>query len=499
MPNEPVVLSFKLSVFPEQAAPGDEVTFTVEIVNNGQAPATGLLFSNTLPADFGNAQSGFKELEFDPQTRLLTWNGAQAGIPTLAPGQKINLTYTARMTGQRDEVQIIDSATLKADGLAEPLLAEAALTLVAPQKRLTMLGSQGGKAVGLNSHVQVTLPENAVDQLRGLLIQDLTDSALADQPWLKFALELRLPRPENAQPLITGSVEQDRLIPMEAVEAQFEQPVEIAVSFQGLADLSTLEADKTPFLVTLDEASGTWVRMPLKSIDREANQITAEVTHFSTWGAGIGSSFPAGASLLLFDSAYSDLFTGRARYSLPIWTPPGRNGMAPSLALSYSSGVADGVLGDVQAPWVGMGWSIDSVEIARKITNGACGAGCGSGSYGYENKFLLLFNGTGYELIPDGVMAGRYHTRSESFLYIQLHNNSLGNNTPAAQNATGEWWEVVQKDGTRWRLGWDNTTNRSEQLAAMKGYPGAASGAWAALGYAGSATDVVASRWRPTR
>ena len=74
--------------------------------------------------------------------------------------------------------------------------------------------------------------------------------------------------------------------------------------------------------------------------------------------------------------------------------------MAPNLALNYSSGTADGVLGDVQAPWTGMGWNVDSVEVARKITNGPCEP-CGSGSYGYENEFILLFNGNGHELITE--------------------------------------------------------------------------------------------------
>jgi len=163
---------------------------------------------------------------------------------------------------------------------------------------------------------------------------------------------------------------------------------------------------------------------------------------------------------LLYDSAYPDLFTGRTHFSIPIWTPQGRNGMAPPLSLSYSSNTANGILGDVQAPWVGMGWNVDLIEIARKITDGACNP-CGNGSYGYKNNFTLLINGTGYDLLPDAATPGRYHTKAESFLYIQLHNDDLGNNSPAAQNAGGEWWEVVQRDGTRWRLGWKAD---SEQL-----------------------------------
>jgi hypothetical protein len=234
----------------------------------------------------------------------------------------------------------------------------------------------------------------------------------------------------------------------------------------------------------------------LNSIDRDGNKTTSNGGQFSIWGAGIGSSTPQnGANVLLYDTFYPDLFTGRASLSIPIWTPAGRNGMAPSLGLTYSSKIADGLLGDVQSPWVGMGWNVDTLEIARKITNGDCNP-CGNGSYGYENSFLLLINGTGHELIPDGTTPGRYHTKTESFLYIQRHNDDLGNNIPAAQNASGEWWEVVQRDGTRLRLGWNAD---SEQLAAMAGYPGAASGTWSALGYAGHATDVVAFRWHVDR
>jgi RHS repeat-associated protein len=225
----------------------------------------------------------------------------------------------------------------------------------------------------------------------------------------------------------------------------------------------------------------------------DAGTVTTEIGSFSTLGGGIGSSTPQnGANILQYDNPYPDLFMGRVSYSLPIWTPPGRNGMAPSLRLTYSSGTANGVLGDIQAPWVGMGWNIDTVEIIRKITNGNCDP-CGNGAYGYENKFMLLLNGTGYELIPDGTTPGRYHTKIESFLYIQLHNDDLGNNAPTAANTSGEWWEVVQRDGTRFRLGWNAD---SEQLAAMAGYPGAATGTWSSLGYAGHATDVVALRWR---
>jgi RHS repeat-associated protein/uncharacterized repeat protein (TIGR01451 family) len=482
---------------PGQAKAGDQVTFSLKISNNGKTPVSGFHFSNHLPDGFTFISGGNKSLSFDARTGILTWDSDQG--MALQPGETLNLNYTVILAGLPMEAgQLVDTASLSADGLANPVLMETTLTLLGAGNSLTALDAKGGNAFGLNGHIQLNFPEKSLNASELVSIQDLgmgKPDANSGEPWLKFQLGLHSAQVQELSSTLSDgspSPEKDRLISLKSAEAKFDKPVELTVSFDGLTDLAALGAEQAPYLVTLDEDSGTWVRVPLKSIDRESNRITAELTHFSTWGVGLGSAFPNGAGALLFDKAYTSLFNGHSQYSIPIWTPAGRNGMAPSLALSYSSGTEDGVLGDVQAPWVGMGWNVDEVEIVRKITNGGCSP-CGGGSYGYENKFLLLFNGTGYELIPDGTTAGRYHTKAESFLYIQLHNDNLGNNSPAASNGSGEWWEVVEKDGTRWRLGWNAD---SEQLSAMKGYPGAASGTWATLGYAGHATNVVAGRWR---
>ena len=495
--SQPPTLSFNLSASSQQAAPGDTVLFTIQVTNTGTTDATSLQYSDTLPQAFGSAQDGFQGFNFDPQSRVLSWSGDTQNKTTLPAGQSMTLQYSVRLDpSMKDDIQIVDSALLSADGLTVPLASQAALTVLTPDKQLTAVGTQGGTARGLRGLVQVDLPQNALASNGDILIQDLRSSnpAPSQNPWMSFHLELHSPQVQTSQPQLH---EQDTFITFQGGgSAKFSEAVKLTVSLNGLTDLATLGADQAPFLVSLDDASGTWVHMPLNSIDRQANQITAEITHFSTWGVGIGPSFPTnGANVLLFGSAYPALFTGSSGYSIPLWTPPGRNGMAPSLALSYTGAAADGVLGDVQSSWVGMGWSIDTAEIDRKITNSYCNP-CGNGSYGYETSFILLLNGTSYDLVRDGTTPGRFHTKMESFLYIQRHNDSLGNNSPAANNATGEWWEVVEKDGTRWRFGFRTD---SEQLAAMKGYPGTNSGAWATLGYAGHATDVVAARWRVDR
>jgi RHS repeat-associated protein/uncharacterized repeat protein (TIGR01451 family) len=644
-------IQFDFSVSPAQANPGDEVTFTIIIKNNGKTEITGLIFSNVLPDQLRKPKSENGDFKFDTKTNTLTWKAGSKKDTgaVILPGETITLQYTATIDSQIDrDIQVVDEANLIMDGMVSPLMAVLELGIFPQDKKkeFTSLGPQGGKAEGVNGHVHVNIPGGELDATDGILIENLSKDVQPDQlPFIVFQLDVVSQEQENSlsvittvtppvvtttveptlsetvtatppvvlstvEPLSTATIsetatatpavstptpeslatdepvlspeapeeqalteiiepvssdltkeppletipetpsdvgltatstvtttptvepspavirtptlepsptlvisptvpltptivveetqapipaiqEQDAITFLQPEEVKFEKPVEITVSFDGLLELSELGAEYAPYLVTLDEQSGTWVNVPLKSVDRKNNTITAETTHFSTWGAGVGPSFK-GANMLLYHTPYPSLFTGSSNYSLPIWTPPGRNGMQPSLALSYSSGTADGVLGDVQAPWVGMGWSIDTVEIARKITNGAC-TPCGSGSYGYEDKFILLMNGAGYELIPNGITPDRYHTKNESFLYIQRHNDVLGNSSTA--NLTGEWWEVVEKDGTRWRLGWNTD---SEQLAAMKGYPGTnpPTGAWATLGYAGHAANVVASRWR---
>lgn len=104
----------------------------------------------------------------------------------------------------------------------------------------------------------------------------------------------------------------------------------------------------------------------------------------------------------------------------------------------------DGVLGDVQAPWVGEGWNIDDIEIVRQINTNEDG-------YGYANSFALTINGTMYKLIRDTNDFSHYFVDEDGFLYITRHNYALQNENGVI-NTTGEWWEVVTTDGTRYRL-----------------------------------------------
>src|SRR5258706_9585750 len=277
-PNTPAVapnLSLKFSTNPEQAQPGQEVVFSVSVVNTGQSAVDGIQFSNTLPEIFSYIDTKSKGVSFDSQTRELVWNNGNKDGAVLESGKSITFEYTVQVGSQVSDAQIVDTVNLTANGLDQPLTAETTLTLPGTDNSLTMIDTKGGAALGLGGRVTVELPAKSVDTEAGLAIQDLSQeqalSSTSDpqQPLLVFKLGLSEPRPEEAQlltptktPVLTPneesiSQETDRIIPFQAVEAKFEKPVEVTVSFDGLADLATLGADSAPFLATLDEKSGT--------------------------------------------------------------------------------------------------------------------------------------------------------------------------------------------------------------------------------------------------
>lgn len=78
-----------------------------------------------------------------------------------------------------------------------------------------------------------------------------------------------------------------------------------------------------------------------------------------------GRAFIGAAALIVFGSTALAVDYGRtagafsvsggvARYTIPIWTPPGPNGLTPSISLSYASGSGNGV--------GGVGWHISAVS-----------------------------------------------------------------------------------------------------------------------------------------
>jgi YD repeat-containing protein len=278
---------------------------------------------------------------------------------------------------------------------------------------------------------------------------------------------------------------------------RFALPYTLTVNLSGVFDQAG--PDRHIRLKYLDEAQGEWVDLPLVAVDRENHRLVARIDHFSSFGAGVTNEFWK----LLFNDAKVGLFSGGAVYNYPIEAPPGRGGLAPQVNLSYNSKRIDGIMNWVQSDWAGLGWSIDQVEITRKIKTGGSWGGCSlSGSMrGHKNEFTLLINGASYKLVPanGSQLAGRYYTEEESFLYIVRHNAQDGQASPS--NYQGEWWEVRAPDGTTYRIGY--TADAEQRISYVASYDSGQSlgcnfNSWEL--YAGPHTNAsVAYRWRVDR
>lgn len=511
----PGAIDFAIAIEPGAAQLNDIVSLGVTLKNTSGGLESNLLYSDTLEAGLEFVPSADSPVSYDKATRRVSY-----AIASLGTDQTLSFAYKLKVvsTPQNGSIRVHSASLVVPPGngqtIASQLSARAFLAvgsnLVTAQTHLAALGSADGwhKLGNVSVYIKPgTLNANSVlaaapVTTQGRPARNRTGQA---EPTLQFKFDV----------LASGAFSEDSQgqlgnqdVPLQGASSEpFKNPAFIQFNLQGQIDLNHIPAGQSVYVATYDETAQVWVKVPIVEIDKANNTVTVKAAHFSTWGAGIGASLPQnGANVLLFDQPYTSLFTGSAQYSIPIWMPKGRAGMAPSLSLSYSSGGYNGVLGDIQAPWVGAGWNIDGTEIVRQITTSDTG-------YGYVNSFALTINGTKYDLIEDTDTDpshwGLYYTKQSSFLYIRRHNFALGNASVTSANGaviatvpntSGEWWEVVTTDGTRYRLGWNGD---SEQMALMYGYActvgnpcTAPNGSYASSGYAGKAMDLVALRWR---
>jgi hypothetical protein len=167
-------------------------------------------------------------------------------------------------------------------------------------------------------------------------------------------------------------------------------------------------------------------------VDAEADPESArEVSANATAAAAGGGTYPKVLQKpALFVSedeggsatAQPDLFTGTARYSLPIAVPPGRNGMSPSLALTYRSSNGNGL--------VGLGWRVEVGAIERSGRLGVTYSG-------NDQAYLLRLSGAAIELVK--IADGSYRAKIEQ-KFVRIEN-------------IGQAWVATDRTGTRYFFG----------------------------------------------
>ncbi|MFL6161611.1 MAG: SpvB/TcaC N-terminal domain-containing protein [Jatrophihabitantaceae bacterium] len=205
-----------------------------------------------------------------------------------------------------------------------------------------------------------------------------------------------------------------------------------------------------------DTIQGKWVPLPRQNLNQNTDKVESLSTHFTDMIAAT-VTVPDSPENVSFDptsikdlkaadpSAGVDLIDppqgnnqGDAKLSYPIDLPQSRQGMAPSLQLSYSSTAGDG--------WLGMGWdlSVPSVAIDTRW-------GVPRYDPAHETETYLVGDNQLTPVANRGTPQPRtdektFHSRIEgAFNTIVRHGSA----------PTNYWWEITDKDGTRSFYGGD--------------------------------------------
>ncbi|WP_405969330.1 FG-GAP-like repeat-containing protein [Streptomyces sp. NBC_00988] len=140
--------------------------------------------------------------------------------------------------------------------------------------------------------------------------------------------------------------------------------------------------------------------------------------------SGVGEKFAA------------DLFTGTGNFTVPIAVPAGRSGLAPQLALGYSTGNGNGPFG--------LGWQLSLPGVSRRTSRGIPRYADAVGP-GADRADVFVLSGA-EDLVPvQGGYPGRvrYRPRTEG-LFARIEH---------VKDGSGNYWEVRGKDGLLTRYG----------------------------------------------
>lgn len=143
-----------------------------------------------------------------------------------------------------------------------------------------------------------------------------------------------------------------------------------------------------------------------------------------------------------FTSGVSDM--GDAQISVPLQVPPGVNGLAPQLALSYASGQGRDILAQTEVQGVlGYGWDLEGLSELRRCRVGT------TGTVSLTSSDRLCMDGVPL-VLTSGYYWGSGSTYETEVGHTRVNLQGSGNDI---------WFEVFTPDGHRIRYG-DTTNSR---------------------------------------
>ena len=183
-------------------------------------------------------------------------------------------------------------------------------------------------------------------------------------------------------------------------------------------------SQKSPPVKPASTAKNNSSASTVKSKDSSSSQSNRAVSTTSGLDNSVPQNIQSGAAsfnVSALQAFQNDPFTGKASFSLPISVAPGRRGIQPNIALTYSSGGGNGI--------AGLGWDLSLGAIERSTKRGAPK---------YDSTDTFIFNsGSPMELVQKG--GNEYCAKIEGgFMKFEFD---------------GTNWMVTDKNGTKYYFG----------------------------------------------
>ena len=301
-------------------AANGQIALKVFIRNNSGQEVDNLIFTDPLEPGLTYIPNNPSSLPFDSNKQQIS-----LAIPKLLSGQQLTFSYVLQVAASKNDevhgklwlhVVQLDSAQ---SGSVLPNQGNIHLKAHMPFGNGLSVGNNKSAMAALNpdggwnqlGRFSIYMDQNTIDPNSALMASPTTVSIKG--PELQFKLDVVKSN---------GSLSKDsqgKLAPQTISLGQisntpFKHPAFMEINLDGYADLKHIPAGQAVYVATYDETNQVWVKVPILATDADANKVTVQADHFSTWGAGLGNSLPQdGANVLLFDSHYANLFTGAAR------------------------------------------------------------------------------------------------------------------------------------------------------------------------------------------
>jgi RHS repeat-associated protein len=231
-----------------------------------------------------------------------------------------------------------------------------------------------------------------------------------------------------------------------------------------------------------DQDAKRWRQVQTLKGDASSQLLTAATTHFTDFIAGTISSPDHPTADSFNPNSIKDLKAadptagiqliappepspdGAAHLSFPLWVPPGRQGMQPSLTVTYNSSAGNGLMG--------MGWSLPISSIGVDTRFGVARYSRTEETETYEiDGELLVPDPCGNSPCPARQARTNYHRKAEGKFdtIIRVAGNQAGPiEEPTTNNSDDAYhWEVLDKRGARYIYGESYSSRGSTELRGV--------------------------------